>query len=66
MMPGSVNLGGVKLYNKNDNIKAFKLGSGMQSLGYVTQIYIDFFVQKGSLNKGVKPKDILDDRFIPH
>ncbi len=65
MMPGSVNLDGVKLYDQDANIRAFKLGSRMQSLKYVTQIYIDYFVQKGILDTEFKPQDILDDRFIP-
>mgnify|MGYP001142669194 CR=1 FL=1 len=65
LMPGSVNLEGVRLYTKNDNIEAFRLGQSMTSLHHVTNIYIDFFRKKGGLNSGLKSIDFLDSRFLP-
>ena len=64
MMPDSVNLNGVKLYDLNSNIRAFKPKNNMESLHYVTQLYIDFFVDKGLIKEGFKPEWILDGQFL--
>ena len=64
MMPESVNLNGVKLYDLDSNISAFKPKKNMASLHYVTQLYIDFFVTKGLIKGGFKPEWILDGQFL--
>jgi NitT/TauT family transport system substrate-binding protein len=65
MMPDSVSLKGVKLYDKHANLKAFKAGQGMDSIFHVTQMYIDFFTAKGIVKAGLKPEDIIDGQFLP-
>lgn len=64
MMPGTVNLEGVKLYTLAENKIAFEKNNSMKSLYYVTQKYIDFFVSKGQI-KRIKPEQIIDPSFIP-
>jgi len=65
LMPGSVNLKGVRLYDAAQNHLTFTRGDDMQSLYHVTQRYIDFFVKKGVLKAGMQPDDILDPSFLP-
>lgn len=65
MMPNSVSLKGVKLYNKQANIRAFKTGENMSSLHHVTKLYIKFFESKGTIQPALKPTDIIDGRFLP-
>ncbi len=65
LMPGSVNLKGVRLYTAQQNRNTFKPGDDMSSLYFVTQKYIDFFVEKGVLAVGIEPSDILDPSFLP-
>ena len=64
MMPNSVNLEGIRLYNRKDNLIAFQQGSNMKSLYFVTQKYIDYFISKGVIHKNFDPTDILDPSFI--
>ena len=66
LMPGSVNLDGVRLYTAASNRATFKPGTDMKSLYYVTQKYIDFFVEKEMLKPEMKPEDILDSSYLPH
>jgi NitT/TauT family transport system substrate-binding protein len=65
MMPDSVIFKGVKLYYKQANLNAFKPGQGMDSIFYVTQMYIDFFASKGIVKASLKPQDIVDGQFLP-
>lgn len=65
MMPNSVSLKGVKLYNKKANIQAFKTRKDMTSLHHVTGLYIDFFENKGTIPSGLKPHNIIDGQFLP-
>lgn len=65
LLPGTVNLEGVKLYTAEKNRATFKPGNDMASLYFVTQKYIDYFVKKGMLKPSMTPEDILDPSFLP-
>lgn len=64
MMPNSVNLKGIRLYSRKDNLLAFQQGDDMTSLYHVTQKYIDYFIAKGVIKPGFRPSDILNPSFI--
>lgn len=65
LMPGSVNLEAVRLYDKSDNIKAFKRSDDMASMHHVTDIYIKFFKRKGILKGDYSSSDFIDASFLP-
>jgi len=46
MIPGSLSLKGTKLFTLKDNQRAFSAQGNMQSINFVTEIYLNFFKEK--------------------
>jgi len=65
LMPGSVNLDGVRLYTKTDNQKAYKKTNNMSSIHHVADQYIKFFETKGVLKANLTSEDFVTGRFLP-
>lgn len=65
MMPNTVNLEGVRLFDGSANRKAFRNNGSPQSLYSVVQTYIDFFREKGVLKTALTPDDILLPGLLP-
>ena len=65
MMPGTVNLEGIRLFDADDNRRMFQRGDNMQSIYFVARKYIDFFTEKGLLKTEITPDDLLDPDLLP-
>ena len=65
LLPGTVNLEGIRLYTLKDNQNTFADKRSEQSLYSTTQKYIDFFYNKGVLKKRIKPEQIIDSAYLP-
>jgi len=60
----TISLEGVKLSTLKDNIKAFTPGDTTESLYYTTQLYANFFIRTGGLNRPPDLNKILDPSFV--
>ncbi len=65
MMPNTVNLEGIRLFDTRANRRAFTRTNAHYSLFQVTQTYIDYFKEKGILKAVVKPEDIVTGALLP-
>lgn len=61
---GSVSLNGIRLLNREENIRYFSKGDGMDSLHHVTNVYTDYFVRKGALGRRIDPDTLLCTRCL--
>jgi len=65
MMPNTVNLEGVKLFDTEANRKALQSNGAAPSLQTVVQQYIDYFREKGVVKTALTPADILATGLLP-
>lgn len=65
MMPNTVNLEGIRLFDTSANRKAFRKNDSPLSLYRIGQTYIDYFREKGVLKLAIKPEEILTPDFLP-
>ncbi len=62
---GSVSLQGVRLMTREDNRKAFSPGAPGESIDLALAEYVDFFIARGALSKGIAPDAFLNDSLHP-
>ena len=65
MMPNTVNLEGIRLFDTTANRRAFRRNDSTQSVYRAVQTYIDYFSEKGVLKAPVAPGDILLPDLLP-
>ncbi|GAA6134782.1 hypothetical protein NBRC116188_15720 [Oceaniserpentilla sp. 4NH20-0058] len=66
LIPGSLSLKGIKLYSLKDNQIAFSSQSGMKSINFVADKYLDFFKAKQTFSQlPNEASDIITGRFLP-
>jgi NitT/TauT family transport system substrate-binding protein len=59
LMPDSISLKGIRLLDRQENIRAFSDRSSKQSLYQVSNHYLNFYRSQGSLKTAIKPEQIL-------
>ena len=64
LTPAEISAEGLKLFNKVDNLNAFKPGEDTTSIFFTTQIYTDFQIQTGRLNFAPDLNQLLDASFL--
>jgi NitT/TauT family transport system substrate-binding protein len=62
--PDTISLKGMRLFDLNDNIKAFTPGNSTKSLYYTARLYADFFVRTGGLTRPPNMDRLLDPSFL--
>jgi len=65
LTPADISTDGLKLFNRNDNVNAFKPGEDTTSLFFTTQLYTDFQILTGRLNSAPDLNQMLDASFLP-
>jgi len=64
LAPEEISSEGLKLFNRTDNINAFKTGENTTSIFFTTQLYADFQIQTGRLNFPPDFNQLLDASFL--
>lgn len=64
LKPEEISTEGLQLFNRADNINAFKPGEDTTSLFFTTQLYVDFQIQTGRLNSAPDLTQLLDASFL--
>ena len=65
LTPTDISTEGLKLFNRTDNVNAFKPGEDTSSIYFTTQLYTDFQIQTGRLNSAPDLNQLLDASFLP-
>jgi len=64
LKPDEISLQGCKLFNREDNLKAFSPGETMQSLYYTGKLQTDFFISMGDVSTVPDLEKRLEPRFV--
>ena len=65
LTPADISTEGLKLFNRADNVNAFKPGEDTSSIYFTTQLYTNFQIQTGRLNSAPDLNQLLDASFLP-
>lgn len=65
LMPNTVNLEGIRLFDGKANRAAFQKSGSESSIFQTTQLYIDYFREKGVIKSTVTPDDVVTSAYLP-